>query len=120
MQNDNTSQSPQIGSYLRFFEPIYTGKSYFDVSIPSNRVLPSVPRAGLQRASRPKGVSIPSNRVLPSVLVDALGDRLRLPKSQSPQIGSYLRLERIKANGLDYGSMSQSPQIGSYLRFLCI
>ena len=36
------SQSPQIGSYLRFESPKTGKSSHKEVSIPSNRVLPSV------------------------------------------------------------------------------
>ena len=85
------------------------------VSIPSNRVLPSVsyleyyakvtefslnplksgPTFGSQRLIlHLEGlfrVSIPSNRVLPSVFLNSPASRQFVAKSQSPQIGSYLR-----------------------------
>ena len=87
------------------------------VSIPSNRVLPSVlrndkittfkhksqsPQIGsyLRLGDREwrngivDSVSIPSNRVLPSVRQSRQSRNNRPTKSQSPQIGSYLRLER--------------------------
>ena len=83
------SQSPQIGSYLRFLSsPELSTKASF-VSIPSNRVLPSVAKRK-QELFLIGLVSIPSNRVLPSVFkMSALG--VGFLGSQSPQIGSYLR-----------------------------
>ena len=64
-------------------------------------------------------VSIPSNRVLPSVESEIPECLQKSILSQSPQIGSYLRL---KDYSLTYNDSykSQSPQIGSYLRLKCM
>ena len=104
------------GPTFGYYENIQYGRRSFYVSIPSNRVLPSV-RRRLEAGGWTVWVSIPSNRVLPSVrrlrVVDEL-DLLGLnPLKSGPTFGFILLYPCGYLNLV----WSQSPQIGSYLRF---
>ena len=122
---DFESQSPQIGSYLRLekamlerrFEapclnPLKSGPTFgfgrckwlISVNFQSLNPLKSGPTFGFwtQTGDKklPAYVSIPSNRVLPSVNYNADTTQGEQYKSQSPQIGSYLRFKVINMQGL--------------------
>ena len=83
------SQSPLIGSFLRIEAWPAHGVIHFDVSIPSDRVIPS------------------DDAIL------NLDDREDM--SQSPLIGSFLRIT-MQTEAAAFIQESQSPLIGSFLR----
>jgi len=109
------------------------------VSIPSNRVIPS-DKEFLTAAWQTMLVSIPSNRVIPSDAGQAIIGSGKTTRSQSPLIGSFLRMDLWSAVCLNQWIVSipsnrvipsdeedeedeeepeeesQSPLIGSFLR----
>ena len=110
------SQSPQIGSYLRLksFEAFLL--TLRKVSIPSNRVLPSV-GCGRKRLDQggPQGLNpLKSGPTFGSICVFLPirnHSQCLNPLKSGPTFGSKLA-EKIQGQL----QVSQSPQIGSYLR----